>query len=218
MPAFARSGSRRPLAVRILQLQAVLIVLILASLPFIGLLLVAENPLERADAIFVLAGSRASRWLEARDLINEGYAPLVLVSEGRREDGEDLAIEQGARLPSAGDAARDGLIALGVPASRVVVLVYPGQPDNTWDEAAGLRDYAVPRGWKKVIVVTSKLHTRRAGFAMRKAVAGTDVRILMRATRYDNDNPARWWRRRSTVRSVMHEVPALVAYVLGLGS
>jgi uncharacterized SAM-binding protein YcdF (DUF218 family) len=218
MPAFARSGSQRPLAVRILQLQAALIVLILACLPFLGLLLVAEDPLDRADAIFVLAGSRASRWLEARDLIKEGYAPVVLVSEGRREDGEDLAIDQGARLQSDGDVARDGLIALGVPASRVVVLVSPGQLDNTWDEATRLRDYAVPRGWKKVIVVTSQLHTRRAGFAMRQAVAGTDIRILIRATRYDTDNPARWWRRRSTVRSVMHEVPALIAYMLGLGS
>jgi hypothetical protein len=53
---------------------------------------------------------------------------------------------------------------------------------------------------------------------MRRAVAGTEIRILVHATRYDTDNPARWWQRRSTVRSVMHEVPALVAYVLGLGS
>jgi uncharacterized SAM-binding protein YcdF (DUF218 family) len=216
MPAFARSASRRPFAVRILQFQAVLVVLILASAPFVGSLLVNEDPLDRADSIFVLAGSRASRWLEARDLIKEGYAPVVLVSDGLREDAENLAIEQGARLPSSGDVARDGLIALGVPATRVVVL--PGRPDNTSDEAAGLRDYAILRGWKKVIVVTSKLHTRRAGFAMRRAVRDTDIRILIRATRYDSDDPARWWRRRSTVRSIMHEVPALVAYMLGLGS
>jgi uncharacterized SAM-binding protein YcdF (DUF218 family) len=216
MPSLARSGSPRPFAARVLQFQAVLLVLVLASAPFIGSLLVSEDPLERADAIFVLAGSRASRWLEARDLIKAGYAPVVLVSDGLREDAEKLAIEQGARLPSSGDVARDGLIALGVPASQVVVL--PGRPDNTSDEAAELRAYAVPRAWRTVIVVTSKLHTRRAGFAMRRAVAGTEIRILVHATRYDTDNPARWWQRRSTVRSVMHEVPALVAYVLGLGS
>jgi uncharacterized SAM-binding protein YcdF (DUF218 family) len=217
MPAaFAPAGSHRPFATRILQLQVVVLILLFACVPFVGSLLVTEDPLGHADAIFVLAGSRASRWLEARDLIREGYAPVVLVSDGLREDAEELAIQQGARLPSSGDVARDGLIALGVPESRVVVL--PGRPDNTSDEAEGLREYAVPRGWKNVIVVTSKLHTRRAGFAMRRAVGGTDIRILIRATRYDTDDPARWWRRRSTIRSVMHEVPALVAYVLGLGS
>jgi uncharacterized SAM-binding protein YcdF (DUF218 family) len=216
LAAFARSGSRPTFAARVLQLQAVLLVLVMASLPFLGLLFVAEDPLERADAIFVLAGSRASRWLEARDLVKEGYAPVVLVSDGLREDAEQLAIEQGAHLPSAGDVARDGLTALGVPASQVVVL--PGRPDNTADEAAALRGVAIERGWKKVIVVTTKLHTRRAGYAMRRAVSGTEVRILMRATRYDTDNPARWWQRRSTIRSVMHELPALVAYLFGLGS
>lgn len=216
LAAFARSGSRPTYAARVLQLQAVLLVVLLAGAPFLGSLLVAEDQLERADAIFVLAGSRASRWLEARDLVKEGYAPVVLVSHGLREDAERLAIEQGARLPSAGDVARDGLIALGVPSAQVVVL--PGRPDNTADEASELRGYALQRGWKKVIVVTSKLHTRRAGFAMRRAVAGTEIRILMRATRYDTANPGRWWQRRSTIRSVMHELPALVAYVLGLGS
>ena len=215
-PAFARSGSRPTFATRVLQLQAILIVAILAVVPFLGSLLVREDPLERADAIFALAGSRASRWLEARDLFKEGYAPVVLVSDGQREDAEHVALEQGARIPSAGEVARDALIALGVPTSQVIVLT--GWRDNTSDEAAGLRDYALQHGWKKVIVVTSKLHTRRAGVAMRRAVAGTEIRILMRASRYDTDNPARWWQRRSTIRSVMHELPALVAYVFGLGS
>ena len=113
----------------------------------------------------------------------------MLVSDGQREDAEHVALEQGARVPSAGEVARDALIALGVLTSKVIVLT--GWRDNTSDEAAGLRDYALQHGWKKVIVVTSKLHTRRAGFAMRRAVAGTEIRILMRASRYDTDNPAR---------------------------
>jgi uncharacterized SAM-binding protein YcdF (DUF218 family) len=217
MPAaFSRPASRPTFPTRVLQLQAVVIVLVLALVPFLGSLLVVEDPPERSDAIFALAGSRASRWLEARDLFREGYAPVVLVSDGQREDAERIALEQGAQVPSAGEVARDALIALGVPASQVIVLL--GRRDNTSDEASGLRDYALERGWKRVIVVTSKLHTRRAGFAMRRAVAGTEIRILMRASRYDTDDPGRWWARRSTIRSVLHELPALVAYVFGLGS
>jgi uncharacterized SAM-binding protein YcdF (DUF218 family) len=103
-----------------------------------------------------------------------------------------------------------------VPAAQIVVL--PGRPDSTAAEASALRDYALGHRWHRVIVVTSKLHTRRAAFAMRRAVADTPIRIVMRSTRYDEDEPARWWRRRGTVRRVMYEVAALVAYLFGLGA
>lgn len=213
---FSASGSGSTFARRVLRLQALLLVLLLACAPFVGLLLVTEDPLERADAIFVLAGQRAARWLEARDLFKENYAPVVVLSGGRREDAERLAVEQGARVRSEGELARDGLIALGVPAAQVVVL--PGRPDTTADEASALRGYALAHEWRRVIVVTSKLHTRRAACAMRRAVEGTPVRIVIRSTRYDEDDPARWWRRRGTIRGVMYELPALVAYLLGLGA
>ena len=214
--AFAQSRFGPTFAQRVLRVQAVLLVLALAAFPFLGSLLVTEDPLERADAIFVLAGDRAARWLEARDLFRNHYAPVVLLSDGRRDDAEQIALEQGARVPSEGELAREGLIGLGVPAARVLVL--PGRPDTTADEASALREYALGHRWRTVIVVTSKLHTRRAAFGVRRAMAGTPIRIVMRATRYDTDDPAGWWRRRGTIRRVMHELPALVAYVLGLGA
>lgn len=213
--AFAPSGTGSNVARRVLQAQALVLVTALLFVPFLGSLLVTEDPLERADALFVLAGSRASRWLEARDLFKEGYAPVVLLSDGHREEAERLALEQGAPLRSEGELAREALVALGVPAAQVVVLA--GRPLSTADEASALREYGLDRRWRTVIVVTSKLHTRRAAFAMRRAVADTPIRIVMRATRYDDDDPARWWRRRGTARRVMYELPALVAYVLGLG-
>jgi uncharacterized SAM-binding protein YcdF (DUF218 family) len=212
----AQPESRSPFARRVLWLQALLAVPLLACVPFVGAFLFSEDPLERADAIFVLAGPRASRWLEARDLFEQKLAPIVLLSGGLREDAERIAVEQGARVPSEGELARNALVDLGVPPAQVVIL--PGRPDNTAEEAAGLREYALAHGWRTVIVVTSKLHTRRASVAMRRALAGTTIRIVMRSTRYDGDDPARWWLRRTTIRRVIYEAPALVAYLLGLGS
>jgi uncharacterized SAM-binding protein YcdF (DUF218 family) len=194
----------------------VALVAVLACVPFLGSMLVVDDPIERADAIFVLAGERVSRWLEARDLFNEGYAPVVALSAGQWGHAEKLASQQGVRIENEGERARKALVALGVPAGQIVVV--PGHPDNTADEASQLRDLSHARGWRTVIVVSSKLHTRRAAFAIRRALEGTSVRIVMRSSRYDEDDPARWWRRRSSIRNVMHELPALVAYLLGLGS
>jgi uncharacterized SAM-binding protein YcdF (DUF218 family) len=69
-----------------------------------------------------------------------------------------------------------------------------------------------------VIVVTSKLHTRRAALAIRRELDGTSIRIVIRPTRYDDTDSTRWWQQRKTIRDVMTEMPKLVAYLLGLGA
>lgn len=209
------SANTTSLARRILFAELAVLVALVGIAPFLGRLLYVEDPLQSGDAIFVLAGARSARWLEARDLLKDGHAPLILLSSGPREPAEVALEREGVRLPNEAEVARNALLTMGVPPDRVLVL--PGSPDNTADEGAKLRDYAGARGWRTVIVVTSKLHTRRAAFAMRRALDGTPVRIVIRATRYDDDEPGRWWRKRRTIRTVMYEAPKLVAYLFGLG-
>jgi hypothetical protein len=74
------------------------------------------------------------------------------------------------------------------------------------------------RGWHRIIVVTSPYHLRRAGFAMRRELKGTDVVVEMHGTRYEPANPARWWTSREDLRWVLDEGTKLVAYELGLGA
>jgi uncharacterized SAM-binding protein YcdF (DUF218 family) len=193
--------------------QVFVLLALLACAPFAGPILSIEDPLEKADAIFVLAGSRAERWLEARDLLKEGYAPHILLSAGLHEEAETVLAREGLHMPSEAEFAKKALVTLGVPESSVTIL--EGRPDNTSDEGELLRTQATARGWRTVIVVTSKLHTRRAALAMRRALKGTPVRVVMRATRYDDTDPARWWQRRRTIREVVYEVPKLIAYTLG---
>ena len=54
-----------------------------------------EDPLQKADAIFVLAGTRLERPFEAVDLYKEGYAPIIVLSPGRPEAGEARRQERG---------------------------------------------------------------------------------------------------------------------------
>jgi uncharacterized SAM-binding protein YcdF (DUF218 family) len=204
------------LARRLLQLELILLILCAACVPFAGRILSVEDPLERADVIFVLAGGRAERWLEARDLFNERYAPLILLSAGRPPDLDTVLARQGVHLQNEAQVARDALTTLGVPADRIEILA--GFPDNTADEGRHLRPYAIERKWRTVIVVTSKLHTRRAALAIRRELDGTSIRIVIRPTRYDDTDSARWWQQRKTIRDVMTEMPKLVAYLLGLGA
>ena len=175
-----------------------------------------EDPLTPADAIFVFAGTRVERPLEAADLYLAGYAPVVVVTRAAAEQAAaGLARQRGVRVPSEFDAAEAVLLGLGVPPTA---LIAPHRVhDNTGEEAATLRSLALERGWRRVIVVSSKYHLRRVALASRRALRGTDVQIAVRGSRYDQSQPERWWRRRADVRWLASEVPKLAAYALGIG-
>jgi uncharacterized SAM-binding protein YcdF (DUF218 family) len=187
----------------------------IAFLPFAGRYLVQQDPLEKADAIVVLAGGNVERWLEGVDLYREGWAPRIVISPGIIDEGEVQLRRMGIRYQSDADRARDAMIQMKVLPAAVDIL--PGSLDNTADEAAAVHELSVRAGWHRLLVVTSKYHTRRSQFAFAREFKETDVRILMRASRYDGATPERWWRRRGDVRYVTSELQKLVAYRLGLG-
>jgi uncharacterized SAM-binding protein YcdF (DUF218 family) len=154
------------------------------------------------------------RWLEASDLVKEGWAQDIVLGGGYRETLEKGLLDR-IRIPSEGEVVQSALIQLGHSANRVRIL---GYTDNTAQEAELLRREAVARRWSRVIVVTSKLHTRRAGIAMHQAFRGTAIAVIIRASRYDDDDPAHYWRKRRTARAILAELPKLAAYWIGVGT
>jgi uncharacterized SAM-binding protein YcdF (DUF218 family) len=190
------------------------ITLAAAAMVGAGRLVAHEDPLEHADAIYILGGSWVQRWLEATDLYHEGYAPHIVFSRDRVDDATRELARRGVRLPSAADVGRDTMIrSLKVPADAVEVL--PTSVDNTAQEADAIRSVALEHQWRRLIVITDRASTRRAGFAMRR-VLGSDIDVIMRAPRFDSFRPSRWWATRPDFRSVFYEGPKLLAYWLGL--
>jgi uncharacterized SAM-binding protein YcdF (DUF218 family) len=182
----------------------------------LGAFLVAADPLEKADAIVVLAGSIAERALEAADLYGEAYASRIVLSRQNRDRGELALVARGVPFAEDVERIRDAFLALGIPASAIVI---PATVHNsTAAEAITLRELSAAHGWRRLIVVSSKYHLRRAGFAFRRELRGTDIDVRMRPTRYDSADPERWWRHRTDLRLVVPEALKLVAYVLGLGA
>jgi uncharacterized SAM-binding protein YcdF (DUF218 family) len=190
--------------------------LLLAGLFGLGWFLTAADPLQRADAIFVLGGTRIERPLEAADLFQEGWAPIIVLSRQTREPATRVLEARGASFPTDEVLARDALVATGIPADHI--LVSDTVNDNTAQEAETLRALAAARHWHRVIIVSSKFHLRRAGFAMRRELAGTNVEVVMHGSRYDPSQPARWWMARRDIRQIMLEAPKMAAYLLGLGA
>lgn len=160
-----------------------------------------EDRAEKADAILMLgddnyAGDRATR---AAELFHEGMAPIVVAS------GRMLR-------PYAGIAeleAKD-LESRGVPSEAIVRL--DQRAENTRDESGALRNLVTGRRWKRVLLVTSNYHTRRAGYIFRK-VFPPDVTVMVVAARDVNFDPDHWWETRQGRKTFFLET---VSYMTAL--
>ena len=181
-----------------------------------GRFLAPEDEIGTADAIAVLAGTRMDRALEAADLYRRGYAPRIVVSREFPERSFGVLARRGITFPADAEVVRDTLEKVGVP--RSAILLPDRMHDNTAQEAQTLRELAVKGGWHRLIVVTTKYHLRRAGFALRREFRGTGIEVEMHGTPYDGFNPDRWWTSRNDWRWVLSEGGKLVAYELGLGA
>ena len=175
--------------------------------------LVVEDPLEKADAIFVLGGTRLERPLEAFDLYREGWAPRIMLFRVVSDYGEAELLRRGFEFPLESDVQKDVLRRLGMPEGTVVVL---SEEDSTKEEALEVRTASIANGWKTIIVVTSKQHTRRARLVIARRLADTNVKMIMRASRYDRTDAERWWRNRASLRFTLFELQRLFGYWIGI--
>jgi uncharacterized SAM-binding protein YcdF (DUF218 family) len=159
---------------------------------------VIEDPLERADAILVLSDDNfyADRATRAAELYRQGMAPIVVAS-GRR------------LRPYAGIAElmEHDLTERGVPKDKIVRVAHDA--DNTKEEAKVLAEFAVGRKWRKVIVVTSNYHTRRARYIFRH-VFPVALTVRVAGARDGGFDPERWWQNRQSLKELTREVAGMV--------
>ena len=102
-----------------------------------GRFLQHEDPLENADAIFVLAGAARRARARSRRSLQGRWAPLIILSGGRVEPAEGYWLQRGISFPREGDPMRDAMVQLGVPAAAI--FQPPESVDNTGEEANVLR-------------------------------------------------------------------------------
>jgi uncharacterized SAM-binding protein YcdF (DUF218 family) len=191
-----------------------LAVALLGSVVFflsVGRWLVDEDPLARAQAIVVLSGRMPMRAMEAAKLYGEGYAPSVWLTHST-EPGATL---QAMGIPFAGEEYYNRLVLMqeGVPADAIRVLQPPIV--NTADEIANVSAAMAAEKAGLVIIVTSKVHTRRVRILWNR-IAAKRGRALIRAASDDPFEPRHWWRTTSDALDVVRECLGILNALAGM--
>jgi uncharacterized SAM-binding protein YcdF (DUF218 family) len=175
-----------------------------------GRYLITEDPLQKAEAIAVLAGDGGvGRTLEAVRLYQDGYAPKIILTHQRLPKGYEALARLGITVPEERNIQRMVLKAMRVPAAAV--LQVSERADSTKSEMAHLVRLLKERRIRTVILVTDRSHSTRASRILARASSGT-ITIISRPTRYDTFDPEGWWHSRVDTKEVLFEYQKLLDY------
>jgi uncharacterized SAM-binding protein YcdF (DUF218 family) len=162
---------------------------------------IVQDRIEPADVIIVIGDDdfTEGRTKEAAALFQARWAPQVVAS------GRMLR-----PYVSVADLMARDLESEGVPASAIVRFSH--RADDTLEEADDLRVLVDQKGWRRVLLVTSTYHTRRARYIFRKVLPAT-VSLEVAGASDAEFEPGTWWESRQGRKTFFLET---VGYVVAV--
>jgi len=214
--AMAEKRTIRRFSVFVLALAVFFLLLWLFSGPILGqfgqFLILDQKPVA-SDAIVVLntGVEYYPRLIEAADLFRKGLAQKVVINGNRKTDVLRGLEKRGFKecCPWYEDRVRI-LDILGVPRKEILTISAEDAYD-TVSEAEAVGRELVREGFGRVIITTSKSHTRRAGYIW-TTMFGDRLSICTVAAKTDPYDPKGWWKQGRQIRWVLAEYGAWVYY------
>ncbi len=154
-----------------------------------GFYLVIDRP-QKADAIVVLAGDLNDRRYEKGvELLRQDYAGRMLLDA-------NTDVRLWGRTPA---ELASGFIAETAGELAPRVSVCPNQGDSTFDEVPHVAACLAPMHCRRVLLVTSDFHTRRALSIFSHRLPQYEWSVAAARDEYSFD--PRWWKRREWAKT-----------------
>ena len=178
----------------------------------LGYFLILEQTPQKADVIVVLNGRDTERSLAAVDLYNQGYSNLIIMARGSKQPGSD---EFWKRVGDNYDRKvffQRAIEAMGVPESSFKLI--GNGISSTYDEAVATREFLKKNGYKSILLVTSRWHSKRAYLTFKSAFNNDNIKIRVYPSKYDTYNPDKWWENKNDTELFLYEYLRLIYYIL----
>ena len=172
-------------------------------LPWIGEWLVSSDTPEPADLIVVLGGDFfGRRVVAAAELGLKGYAPHVMIS------GPDYRAN-GTLYPE-GDLATRFLVEKGYP--RSLFWTFSHHEGSTIDEAKVLAPELKRLKARRILIVTSNYHSRRASLVFHALLPFSEVRVI--GVPEEAFQPESWWKTQAGRQLVQSEFQKIAGTIV----
>ena len=179
----------------------------------LGEFLVLDEEPVPSDAVVVLCTGVEyyPRLIEAAELFRKGFARKVVINGNRKTDVLRSLEEKGFQrcCPWYEESLRI-LLMFGVPKDQVICISAEDAYD-TVSEAEIVGTEILQKEFTKIIITTSKFHTRRARFIWNKRFGDT-LSICSVSAKTDPYDPKGWWKEGRQIRWVLAEYGAWIYY------
>ena len=175
-------------------------------------LVVSDEP-SRSEAIVVLntGVDIHPRLIQAAELHNAGYADKIVINGNRKTDVLRELEKQGFQVCCAWyENSTRILVLLGVPRENIIAVSAEDAFDSV-SEAEIVGKAIIETGIARIILATSKFHTRRARFIWQNMHQG-ELSVSAVAASRDIYDPQGWWRDGKQIRWVLAEYGAWIYY------
>lgn len=153
-----------------------------------GDLLIVEDKLEQADAIFLLGGGAFDRVRETAKLLEEGYSDRVICT-GAWVPGV-LKILKTEYMEA--EVSRIGLVNnFNIPSGQVDTIL---QGTSTKEESELILAYCKEHNFQSVIVLSSVFHTRRVNNVFRPLLEAEGIKVMIHGAPSSDYEESEWWK------------------------
>ena len=179
----------------------------------LGEFLVLNEKTVHSDAVVVLCSGVEyyPQLIEAAELFRKGFASKIVINGNRKTDVLRGLEQKGFErcCPWYEDPIRI-LSMLGVPKDKVVCISAEDAYDSV-SEAEIVGKELIRQGFTRIIITTSKSHTRRAHFIWSK-MFGDKLSICLVSAKTDPYDPQGWWKEGRQIRWVLSEYGSWIYY------
>jgi uncharacterized SAM-binding protein YcdF (DUF218 family) len=160
--------------------------------------LIVEDPLQKVDALVVLSGGGYDRGNEAVKIIHAGYVNKVICTGGNPVI--ELRVFGIDTLES--DMTVANLRRLGIPDS-IIETLHNGT--STKEEAEMIAQYCSQHQFKKIMVLSSKLHTHRVWDVFKGKLKKQGIEVIVRGAPSSRFDELTWWQDEEGLIAVNNE-------------
>ncbi len=179
----------------------------------LGRLIVVDDQPAISDAIVVLNTGIEyyPRLIQAADTYRQGLARKIVINGNRKTDTLRELEKQGFErcCPWYADSVR--ILTLFDVRQEDIITISAEDAYDTVSESQVVGRELIRQQFKRVIITTSKFHTRRALFIWNK-IYGDDLVVNMVAAKSDPYEPNLWWKDGRQIRWVLAEYGAWIYY------
>ena len=174
-----------------------------------GWTLVVNEPVEPADIIVVATDASGAGVLEAVDLVRSGIASRVAVFADPPDSIDREFVRRGVPYEDGAARSTRQLRSLGVTVIEEIPMA-----GGTEAEGRALPGWCDQHGFRSVVVVSSRDHSRRLRRLLDRAMHGHPMRVMVGSARHSRFDPDRWWKTRDGARTEIIELQKLLLDVV----